>query len=78
VHCLQAESFSEETCSICSDIFGSRDDLLHHLSVMHPGQEVPSASHNKPLHGNVTSQEKYVDKVPGSSKGKCLKNYNNA
>ena len=39
--CLQAES---EVCSICTDEFTNKEDLLHHISVMHPGQEVPSTS----------------------------------
>lgn len=43
--CLQAESFTE-ACGICNDVFVNKDDLLHHLSVMHPGQQPSSTPVN--------------------------------
>ena len=74
--CLQVESVSE-ACGICNDVFVNKDDLLHHLSVMHSGQEIPSTSNTVLHNGNIVAapQENdmvMVNEVSGSSQGKCI------
>ena len=72
--CLQAESFTE-ACDFCSDVFVNKEDLLHHLSVMHPGQKVMSTPVNVTRHteGLVPIKKKFI--APQTSLSKYLGNY---
>ena len=67
--CSQVESFSE-VCSVCGDEFVNNEDLLHHISVMHPGQEVPSTSMS-----DVPCGSQQNNNAPGTSISKYSQNY---
>ena len=66
--CTQVEGLTE-VCAICKDEFVTKEDLLHHMSVRHPGQEAPSTSMSSAPCGDQEN-----DDDPGTSKHNYLEN----
>lgn len=67
---IQAESYTE-ACGICGDVFVNKEDFLHHVSVMHPGQEVAATEVNVTRHtdGVVLIEDNNYKNIPETSLG---------